>query len=198
MRTTDRARIGPNSIIQTVQSLRDQYGLAQANALLAQGGQASLIEHLPAEMVDEAEFHALVQMLVAQLGPTEAAQVLYEAGQRTARYLLQHRIPRLFQHLVRLLPRRSALWLLLRAISFNAWTFVGSGRFDFVVHRHPSISVRVNYPTVSSVASFYGGTFAHLIQVLIDPRTTMQTSTSYSAGGIDCTYTLTFHQSETV
>jgi divinyl protochlorophyllide a 8-vinyl-reductase len=185
------ARIGPNAIIQTVKALYDQCGEARAIALLEQGGQEHLITALPTEMVDEAEFHALVKMLVVQTAETQAAQILQDAGQRTARYLLAHRIPKFFQHLVGWLPHRPGLALLLWAISLNAWTFVGSGTFSYAMSRPPTIHISVTHPSVSPVAHFYGGTFAHLVQVLIDEHLTLQTSTTEHAGTIDCVYTVT-------
>lgn len=191
MCSADPARIGPNAIIQTVAALRDHYGIAPANALLAQSGQSHLIEQLPTEMVPESEFHVLVQALASQIGAEQVVRILDDAGQRTADYLLTHRIPRFFQRLVRVLPRRIGLWLLLKAISQHAWTFVGSGQFRFAVTHHPTLQLKVTYPSVSPVASFYGGTFTHLIHTLIDQRATVQTSTSQDTGGILCLYTLT-------
>jgi divinyl protochlorophyllide a 8-vinyl-reductase len=84
------------------------------------------------------------------------------------------------------------------AIGRNAWTFAGSGTFRFAMDRHPTIYIRVNYPSVSSVASFYGGTFAHLVNTLIDQHMTMHTNTNYAASGIDCTYTLTLSEGQRV
>jgi divinyl protochlorophyllide a 8-vinyl-reductase len=198
MRTTDQMKIGPNAIIQTVYALRAHYGDDEANDLLRRGDHAHLIDNLPAEMVDEAEFHALVHMVQAEIGEAQTASILQDAGQRTADYLLAHRIPRFFQRLVRLLPRRLGLALLLKAISRHAWTFVGSGQFRFHIARQPTIHVLVTYPSVTPVAHFYGGTFAHLLHTLIDPHATLQTATSQEASAIDCTYTLLFSSSQAV
>jgi divinyl protochlorophyllide a 8-vinyl-reductase len=202
MHTTEvGARIGPNAIIQTVHVLRDQYGTSEADALLERGGQAHLLHELPTTMVDEDEFHTLARALLEQIGPEQTAQVLYESGQRTADYLLAHRIPRPFQRLVKmpLLPRRVGLYLLLWAISKHAWTFVGSGAFRFAVTNRPTIRVTVTHPSVMPVARFYGGTFAHLVYMLIDRQAIVQIDTSQPpSGGIECVYTLTLHSGQTV
>jgi divinyl protochlorophyllide a 8-vinyl-reductase len=192
------ARIGPNAIIQTVHALYDSYGEQQAAALLQQGGQAHLIDNLPTEMIDEAAFHSLVHTLVVQTGAEQARMLLHDAGQRTAQYLLKHRIPSFFQRLVRLLPPRPGFKLLFWGIGKHAWTFVGSGTFHFQANHHPTIHVRVTYPSDSAVAQFYGGTFTHLMHALIDQRITVQTNTSNSAGAIDCTYTLTLYEGQPV
>jgi divinyl protochlorophyllide a 8-vinyl-reductase len=184
--------MGPNAIIQTVYALRAHYGAAAADTLLTQHEHAHLVQELPSEMIDEADFHRLVQMLVVQTGSSEAGVILREAGQRTAHYLLQHRIPWLFQRLVRILPRRVGLWLLLWAISKHAWTFVGSGQFRFVVNHEPSIYLAISYPSVETVAHFYGGTFSVLVQTLIDQQTDVQINTTRQDQRIDCIYTLAF------
>jgi divinyl protochlorophyllide a 8-vinyl-reductase len=199
MPMTASAKIGPNAIIQPVTALRERYGETRAHAILEQGGQAHLCTQLPEHMVDEGDFHELVRALAAQLGPEPTHSLLYEAGERTARYLLQHRIPRPFQALVKRLPRLLGLRLLMWAIGKHAWTFVGSGQFRFVVQqKQPTIHLNVSYPSIPPVASFYGGTFAQLIQVLIDPQATVQTSASDAAGTLDCRYKLVWHSAPSV
>jgi divinyl protochlorophyllide a 8-vinyl-reductase len=196
---TASARIGPNAIIQPVATLRDRYGKAEADAILERGGQAHLCTQLPEHMVEEGEFHTLARALLAELGPEPTHSLLYEAGERTARYLLQHRIPRPFQALVVRMPRMLGLRLLMWAIGKHAWTFVGSGQFRFVVQQQqPTIHLNVSYPSVPAVASFYGGTFAQLIQVLIDPQATVQTSASDAAGTLDCRYKLVWRSAPSV
>ncbi|NJP07021.1 MAG: bacteriochlorophyll 4-vinyl reductase, partial [Chloroflexaceae bacterium] len=135
--------------------------------------------HLPEHMIPEQMFYDLVRMLLEQLGPQATATVLRESGQRTADYLLAHRIPRPFQRLVRILPRQVGLTLLLLAISGNAWTFVGSGRFCFVTGRTARILLAHRTAESASLfvpaaCSFYGSTFEHLLQVLIHPDTQVQ------------------------
>jgi divinyl protochlorophyllide a 8-vinyl-reductase len=190
------ALIGPNAIIQTVRALNDLHGAPAAARLLIASGQGHLIDHAPTTMVDEADFHTLVHALVVQSGSSATSRVLQIAGQHTADYLLAHRIPRPFQRLVRLLPRRAGLWLLLKAISFHAWTFVGSGQFRFAVAGHPAIHVVVTHPTAYPVVHFYGGTFGHLLRVLIDPQTTLHTGIMQAMHGIDCMYIVRWQRSQ--
>ncbi|NJO85258.1 MAG: bacteriochlorophyll 4-vinyl reductase [Blastochloris sp.] len=193
----ESARMGPNAIIQTVHALREQLGEAEANALLVQHAHAHLVDALPSEMIDEAAFHTLVQMLVVQMGSAPTGHILHDAGQRTAHYLLLHRIPRFFQRLVGWLPRRAGLWLLLTAIGKHAWTFAGSGQFRFVVQQQPTIYLTIQHPTVQPVAHFYGGTFGVLVQTLIDPQTTVHIGTNQHNQQLDCIYTLAFEQRAT-
>jgi len=112
-------------------------------------------------------------MLVRQIGTEQTKHILKRSGQLTAFYLLQHRIPKLFQKLLGVLPRTTALTLLLFAISKNAWTFVGSGVFSFVGGKNARIIIS-NRPTASNIqpeaCSFYCGTFEQIFRVLIDPK----------------------------
>ncbi len=163
------AKIGPNALIQTVNALRELYSEAQIAAMLALSGHVHLLEVSPEGMVDENEFDRLVDALAANLGVLEARRVLQRAGELTAFYLLEHRIPRPFQKLLRWLPRRMALRLLLVAMQQNAWTFIGSGTFTFDLSgKLPTIQIASNIRLMEAACGFFGGTFECLIQTLVD------------------------------
>ena len=189
-----------------MRALRELLGNEQANQLLQQGGQGYLIDHQPTAMVDEKAFTDLVATLVAALGVAQAQQVLARSGQLTALYLLQNRIPPLFQRLLKLLPRPIALALLLFIINKHAWTFVGSGVFRYQLGKVTRLTVASNIQPVAAVYGFYGGTFAHLIHALVDPNAEMQfcapasadlPTTAQTASQqnrlADCTYHIVFH-----
>jgi hypothetical protein len=110
------AKMGPNGIIQTFNALKAHYGELEAKHFLQQAGLEKYIAQLPHQMVDECEFHRLVETVCETLEPHERAQILFEAGERTAEYLLQARIPKFFQVLLKHLPTRWAARLLLWAI----------------------------------------------------------------------------------
>jgi len=174
--TSSPAVIGPNALIQTVTALREQMGHAAADALLRRGGQGDLIHSPPSQMVDEQRFADLVRMLAEQTDLPFAHDILERAGQLTAAYLLRHRIPKPFQRLLYLLPRRLALRLLLLTIRRHAWTFVGSGAFTYRLGRTPQLTVASRIEPVSAACGFYGGTFTHLLRSLIDPRVQVRSS----------------------
>ncbi|NJL33097.1 MAG: bacteriochlorophyll 4-vinyl reductase [Chloroflexaceae bacterium] len=147
---------------------------------------AAFAEHLPGEMVDEQAFYLLVQHLMVTIGGTAAAELLGHAGRQTADYLLVHRIPYPFQRIIKPLPPRVGLWLLLQAIRQHAWTFVGSGTFRFVClnpTRPPTLDLTYA-PTVPVLAShFYGGTFARLFAVLINPHSNLEPQIEHEHDG---------------
>jgi len=93
---TSPSKIGPNSIIQTVNALEASIGKEETEALLNRIGQGHFIGNLPTDMTDESIFHSLVTTLDAEIGAGKTASILEESGQRTAEYLLRVRIPGLF------------------------------------------------------------------------------------------------------
>lgn len=95
---SEPAKIGPNSIIQTVAALESKYGKAEAEAILTRAGHKHLIGNLPSEMTEESKFHALVQALDKELGEKVMIHILNDSGQRTAAYLLRVRIPGFFRN----------------------------------------------------------------------------------------------------
>lgn len=181
-------RIGPNSIIQTVAALEASFGKEQAKELLRKIGQGHFIGNLPSEMVEESKFHALVTALDQEIGSQKTGAILEESGSRTAQYLLRVRIPGLFQKLLKLLPAGPAFTLFLFAISKNAWTFAGSGKFSYTTGKNPSITVVVTHPSVPVVGSFYLGTFTYLLEQLVNPNVKIRADIREEAGAITCRY----------
>lgn len=186
--TSSSARIGPNALIQTVRALRETYDDQQVGAILSRAHLSHLLHDDPAGMVAESDFAALVTALTEALGMDVAHDILERSGQLTAAYLLVHRIPRPFQHLLRLVPRRVAFWLLLTAISQHAWTFVGSGTFTFAVGRETRLTVVSSITPAEAVSGFYGGTLQHLVHSLIDAHADTQTVTAPMGEQAACTY----------
>ncbi|MCB0153430.1 MAG: bacteriochlorophyll 4-vinyl reductase [Anaerolineae bacterium] len=186
------AKIGPNALIQTVCALRETISEQDIVAILRQAKQEYLLNETVTGMVDEGAFAELVAALVAQLGLAQARQVLWRSGELTAGYLLQHRIPQPFQWLLRPLPNRLALKLLLWAISKHAWTFAGSGSFQYEVSQQARLTVTSPIRPAEAVCGFYGGTFAHLIRVLIDTQAQVETKVSASDGWARCIYLIQY------
>lgn len=191
------AKIGPNAMIQTVEALKETYDSPKTTEILHAGGHAHLIDQLPSSMVSETMFIDLIQALVGQIGAEQTRQVLHRSGQRTGDYVLQYRIPRLFQRLLtsNILPRPARQYLLLAAISKSAWTFVGSGTFRFVGGKEPAIIISNQVPDPDpplppEICSFYQGTFEKLLQVLVDARATVRQRPSEPGSTVRCAYSI--------
>ncbi len=190
------ARIGPNTIIQLAHVLRERYGEAMAGALLFEGTGYEL-HALPGAMVDEREAQAFVRTVMQAVGESLGVQLLHEAGQRTAHYLMVHRIPRPAQWVMKALPRRAGLSILLRAMKANAWTFAGSGTFS--VQQRPKL-VELSFhacamcrdmTTARPACHFYAGTFEHLIRTIVAPGAQVREVECMATGGHCCRFEVT-------
>lgn len=118
--------IGPNAILQMLPVLETQCGQVRTHALVAQAGLPTVPDG--SAMIPETDA-AHLHRAVRQLEPARACDILREAGERTADYILAHRIPRAAQIVLKCLPAPLAARLLAGAIAHHAWTFAGSGRF---------------------------------------------------------------------
>lgn len=190
------ARIGPNTIIQLAHVLRDRYGDYFAGALLFESTGYAMTA-LPGAMVDEREAQAFVRVVMRELGEHDGARVLHEAGHRTADYLMAHRIPRPAQWIMKALPARAGLAVLLKAMRANAWTFAGSGSFSVHTHRrgadlsfHRCAMCRDMYSD-APVCDFYAGTFEHLIRTLVAPQAHVTEVECEAQGAACCRFEVT-------
>lgn len=189
------SRIGPNAILQVVAALVAHGGESEAATLLHDATGRTL-DTLPEAMVDEREVQLLMRELVTRLGRAESQLVLHDAGVRTADYLLAHRIPRPVQRLVRALPRRLGLRVLLLAIGRHAWTFAGSGHFEIawgtawpeLVFDDCALCrlIRADAP----VCAYYAGTFERLFRALVAPEATVRETACAAVGAGACRFRL--------
>lgn len=163
------ARIGPNAVLQLVPVMDAQLGLAQRRVLLADAG----IRALPdgSSMIDERPVARLHQMLRARY-PDTAANLARCAGTATGNYILEHRIPKLAQRVLRALPPARAARMLAKAIARHAWTFAGSGQFH-IVSVDPLVFEISNNPVVrgeqarSPVCHWHAAVFERLFRALV-------------------------------
>ncbi len=159
-------RIGPNAILQylpVLQAVGARHdAMAQAGLGAAPGDDAMIPE------ADAARLHRAVRALRPQDAPRLAAK----AGQRTADYILAHRIPRPAQRLLRALPAPLAARLLSRAIAQHAWTFAGSGTFrvlspwSFEIADNPLCR---DEPSDHPLCHWHAAVFQRLYRVLVAP-----------------------------
>jgi divinyl protochlorophyllide a 8-vinyl-reductase len=186
-------RIGPNAITRVAEVLPAHVGSERTAALFGRAGLAHYLRQPPEAMVDEAEVRRLHGALREQLGAAEAAAVARAAGTRTADYLLARRIPKPVQVLLKALPAPMAARVLLAAIGRNAWTFVGSGRFQARAGDPVVLTVQGN-PLCRGLASdapacdFYAATFLRLFRVLVHPRSQVREVACEACGDAECRF----------
>lgn len=163
------ARIGPNALIQTGHALSALFGDDTARAVFADAGLARRYDEPPASMVDEAEPKRLFAAISNRLPAEHADSVLREAGDRTALYLLENRIPRPARLLLPHLPIALSTRILLKAISGHAWTFAGSGLFSGRVDgwRSPIVTLRIGRnPLATPGCPWHSAVFQRLFSTL--------------------------------
>lgn len=122
----EAGRIGPNAILQLVDVLQRRGG-GRGPSFRSSG---SVGGSLPAERCRDAAGSRLRGGASALRRLTPAAEgLLEEAGLATGDYILAHRIPKLAQGMLRLMPGGLAAPLLTKAIARHSWTFAGTGVF---------------------------------------------------------------------
>ena len=184
-----RRLIGPNAITRVAESLQAQLGRELTAEVFASAGLTAYLARPPTEMVDETEVSRLHHALRQELGDRVAGSVAREAGERTANYLLAHRIPATVQRVLKCLPPALACRVLLAAIRKHAWTFAGSGEFTAQAGQPVRLTLRNNPLCVGQrsdepVCDFYAATFERLFRVLVHPQATA-TETACEARGDD-------------
>lgn len=191
--TDNHGRIGPNAIIRVYEALNAQHDSRVTEAVFKRADLTAYLDALPEAMVPEAEVIALQQALRDELGISAARAVSREAGQRTGDYLLARRIPRPAQALLKLLPAKLASRTLLKAISRNAWTFIGTGHFAVLSDNPPRIEITYaplcrDVQADEPVCDFYVGTFERLFRVLVHPNTVFTEIACQAMGDPTCLF----------
>jgi divinyl protochlorophyllide a 8-vinyl-reductase len=163
--------VGPNAVIQLAAALADFPDLA--SAVFARGGYLGLLAAPPREMIDQSIPAALFAALYAELPLAQAGQVAHRAGWLTGQYILAHRIPRLAQKVLHLLPARLGAQMLLRAIQRHAWTFAGTGICQIGRGDGAGVLGQISLlqnPMPMPESLWHQGVFAALFTAIISPR----------------------------
>ncbi len=188
---TEAALIGPNAVSQLRAALLD---VRAGRLVFEQAFCPDWWDSPPGRMVPEQKVARLHRTLRATLSTEMARQVMADAGRRTADYLLQARIPRLFQALLRWLPAPFAARLLLRAIASHAWTFAGSGRFSATVEgRRATIEIAANplaagESSDAPICAWHGAVFQRLFSRLVCEGAEVREVACRACGGRVCRF----------
>lgn len=189
--------IGPNAITRFAEALEARCGAGMTARVFAQAGLPHHLHSPPEAMVAEGDVVALHRAARALLPPEVFEAVARDAGERTARYLLAHRIPLAVQRLLRLLPPGLAARVLAGAIARHAWTFAGSGRFR--VDRGPPLAFVIadgplgrGLQTATPACGYFAATFEGLFRELIHPEARVTETACQAAGAPACVFTATW------
>jgi len=187
-RCPERSRhaVGPNAVTRLAEALEARLGREAAHAVFAAAGSARLLAHPPVAPVEQDIVAALYAALFTAL-PGEAAAVAADAGARTARYLLRHRIPPPARVVLRVLPAPLAAPLLLRAIERNAWTFAGCAPCRVQPGRPHVVAIEGN-PLAMPGCPWHLAVFEGLFRALISARATLRHVACCAAGAAACRF----------
>lgn len=184
-------RIGPNAVTQLAAALENGCGRATADAVFAEANLIAYRTTPPAQMVPQAHAVALHRALYHALPRGEAEALAFEAGVRTADYLLAHRIPKPAQALMRVLPTRLAAGMLLRLMAAHAWTFAGSGEVRVHGGRVCRIEIRAN-PLATAPCEWHRGVFQRLFSELVRAPSTVRETACTGTGTPACVFEVRF------
>jgi divinyl protochlorophyllide a 8-vinyl-reductase len=186
-------RIGPNAITRVAEALAGRVAPQAVRHLFEMAGIADYLDRPPERMVPEDDVARLYSCLFAELGEASAGEVVRRAGLLTGDYLLARRIPLLAQRVLRCLPRNVAARLLLAAIGRHAWTFAGSGAFDW--RFAPGLELRISdsvlcrrLRTHEPACGFYAATFERLFARLVDAQVRVVETQCVASGAADCRF----------
>ncbi len=185
------ARIGPNSVLQTLEAARLLHGAQLTERLRDEAG---VEEDWPEGLIPEAWFVELIEATRRLLPDATADAILTLSGTRTAEYVATHRIPGLFRGLLATLPTRLALPMLLSAFAKHAWTFAGAGRFDFYGPFPHTLRLQdaptCRRPRARRSGAYYAAAFEGLL-ALANPLIRVREVRCQAEGYPHCTFEIT-------
>ncbi len=186
--------IGPNAILQLVPVIELAGGRELRDQIFAAAG----VFDLPSgdHMISEAPAARVHQALRAQV-PDLAAALAWEAGKRTADYILANRIPKFAQTVLKGLPWRASAPLLARAIAKNAWTFAGSGTFRVITPYHFELAenpIVAGEHSDTPLCHWHAAVFERLYQVLVHPHMICRETQCMAQGADACRFELAHRQ----
>ncbi|MFK8041997.1 bacteriochlorophyll 4-vinyl reductase [Congregibacter sp.] len=164
------ARIGANSVLKLVPLLDDVLGETERNRLVLSTGLSELPKH--EGMMAETPAAALHQAIRAS-HPTLAPALTKRAGERTAEYIMEQRIPAAALQVMLNLPPWLSAPLLASVIKKHAWTFAGSGTFS-VRSKDPLVFALKDNPVVRGEHStvplchWHSAVFQRLFSTIVD------------------------------
>jgi len=184
-------RIGPNAVSQMAAALSARGHGDGAASVFHAAGLGALLTEPPKTMVPEGAVARLHSAVPACFPQAQADALAFDAGRRTAAYILANRIPRPAQWLLRALPPRPAARLLLGAIGRNAWTFAGSGRFHAEPGRPARLAIAAN-PIAVPGCPWHRGVFAGLFAALVAPHASVRETACCARGAPECRFEIDF------
>ncbi|MEM1412304.1 MAG: bacteriochlorophyll 4-vinyl reductase [Pseudomonadota bacterium] len=180
--------VGPNAVLQLVEPLRFAGGQASLDRVFNQARLSHYLKDPPLAMVPEEEAYRLFTSTRDVLGNTTGDLVLKLAGQGTARYVMQNRIPGTVRGLLKTMPPRFAAPMLLNAIKRNAWTFAGSGVCSSMKSRPGWIIEIASNPLATPSCPWHVAVLETLFQSLVSKVSQIESLSDGLSAGACCRF----------
>jgi len=182
--------IGPNAILQLLPVLERAGGIDFRDQVMAAAG----VFEAPSDdaMMPEAPAARMHQALRA-IEPDMAPSLAWAAGERTAQYIMAHRIPKAAQVILKVLPAALAGPILSKAIAQHAWTFAGSGTFrvagplTFEIADNPIVRGELSEVPL---CHWHRAVFETLFRTLVDRRLRCEEQSCCAMGAPACRFVL--------
>lgn len=179
-----------NTVLPLFEVLGNHHGASTRDRIFHEAGLRFLPG--PEDPVRERQVCQIHQS-VRRMFPTEAREILEEAGLLAADVVAQYRIPASGKMMLRRLPWPLATWMLMRSAQQHAWAFGGSARFatgaaaQMELTENPLVrGERAKAP----ICHFHRALFERLFRALVHPRMTCIEHSCEGAGGDACRFEL--------
>lgn len=185
--------LGASSIVGIAEVLPMRVGSRASQSLFEAAGLLDAWRAPPPDKVADAEWRRLQRVLRDNLGLPTARAVAWDAGTRAANLLLDTRLPRWRQALLRRLPATLAAHALRGELLRLAWIFAGNGQVQVQSGRPTRITIRGN-PMCRDVRAdepacdFVVALLERLFRVLVHPGCQVVESACESCGAAACRF----------
>ena len=181
--------VGPNAVVQLAVTLEEMIDRGEARSFFSRLGFEELYDTPPDEMIDQRIPAQLMRALWDHFPDEMAQAIAATAGQKTADYVIAHRIPGIAKASFRIMPRSLAAKMLLKAIRRNAWTFAGSGACEVSRDQPHLISIREN-PLAMPDCAWHVAVFERLFRRLVYGETRVSHLSCCKSGAEACTFAI--------
>lgn len=182
-------RIGPNSVTQLEAACDQVLGREDTVYLFTAAGLCDYLQTPPVKMIPEEHPARLFSALYRLYPRTTADKIARLAGQRTADYVIENRIPALVAKILRWMPANLAGKGLLSAIKKNSWTFAGSG--DCVTRPNDTPNLKIlNNPLHMPGSAWHVGVFERMFRRLVCAHATVDYTSDDTSCSFDVHYGL--------
>jgi divinyl protochlorophyllide a 8-vinyl-reductase len=184
--------IGPQAVIQILLAVESLCGVVARDGIMRD----ARLRRAPEwnEPVRE-EKVARLHQAVRRRFPALAETITLQAGRATTDYLLDNRISKRAQVLIKNAPKAVAAWLLRQAQKQNARAFAGSGEVEFLsatVFELRNNPVLKGETAAAPVCHYHAAAFERMYQRLVDARVICREIACTATGAASCRFELSY------